>query len=89
MRADLHDGHLGIAGKRVGRCKDLWSLLGGSARREEEGKRESTRESPVIAKGWEVLEMILEGWEREANESSESSAFPNHYTLLISCPVLS
>lgn len=62
---DEDDKDFVSAGKRVGRCENIWDVLGGLARRQKGQPKGPTKERPVIRGGWDLLKTFAGAWEAE------------------------
>ena len=66
LDVDADDLDFVAAGKRVGRCENVWDLLGGLARRPGKGMPKGpTAARPVVRGGWDVLSTFVRAWEDE------------------------
>ena len=52
-------------GVRVSRCTDAWDIFAG---RSLLSARSNHRNSPVSERGWQLLDIVLEAWEMEAQK---------------------
>ncbi|GAA5860189.1 hypothetical protein JCM1840_002811 [Sporobolomyces johnsonii] len=64
------DEPIEASAKRIGRVDDLWDFLAGTTARKP---RIRDRERPVMEGGWEVLDVLVRGWEAERDRKFDAA----------------
>jgi hypothetical protein len=71
------DAAIVLAGARVGACEFVWTLLSGQAakrKQTEDGDEmdwEYQEGDPICSKGWDLLDVFVQGWEAESTQAFE------------------
>lgn len=68
---ETSDSHVILAGKRVGKCANIWQVLGGMAERVED-RVEMSPEEPLSESSWEVLSLLAEIWASEVVDREQN-----------------
>ncbi|GAA5952541.1 hypothetical protein JCM21900_003411 [Sporobolomyces salmonicolor] len=68
------DEPLEASAKRIGRVEDLWDFLAGTTARKP---RIRDRERPVMEGGWEVIDVLVRGWEAERGRKVDAATAGN------------
>ncbi|GAA5899987.1 hypothetical protein JCM5296_001933 [Sporobolomyces johnsonii] len=64
------DEPIEASAKRIGRVEDMWDFLAGTTARKP---RIRDRERPVMEGGWEVLDVLVRGWEAERDRKFDAA----------------